>query len=227
MPQPPADVQAPTSTPTTAAPGRPVSSQAPTAAPSPISPQQAEFLRARRSSLSNQLESAQGRRDDVAEELRSDETQAAERPGLQDRLRVLDERLVQIERDIATNGEQLANAPPRMEAISAQSPRGRFSISSNALNVAGLALLIVLAINLSRRFFAPNRGPSRAQSAEIAALNERLNRMENAVDAVAIEVERIGEGQRFLTQAMADPIARRIAEPVAASREELDGSAIR
>ncbi len=36
------------------------------------------------------------------------------------------------------------------------------------------------------------------------ALEERLNRIEHAVDAIAIEVERISEGQRFTTKLLAE-----------------------
>ena len=43
-----------------------------------------------------------------------------------------------------------------------------------------------------------------------AELAERLERIERAVDATAIEVERIGEGQRFLTRALGD---RSVADP--------------
>ena len=41
-------------------------------------------------------------------------------------------------------------------------------------------------------------------------LVERLDRIERAVDVTALEVERIGEGQRFLTRALGD---RALAEP--------------
>jgi hypothetical protein len=50
--------------------------------------------------------------------------------------------------------------------------------------------------------FAPDRAPSRRELADLSALQDRMNKMESSIDAVAIEVERIGEGQRFLTQAM-------------------------
>jgi hypothetical protein len=43
-----------------------------------------------------------------------------------------------------------------------------------------------------------------------ADLTERLDRIERAVDVTALEVERIGEGQRFLTRALGD---RSPAEP--------------
>ena len=46
---------------------------------------------------------------------------------------------------------------------------------------------------------------------ELARLDARLARVEDAVDAIATEVERIGEGQRFLTRLHAE----RLADPAA------------
>ena len=34
--------------------------------------------------------------------------------------------------------------------------------------------------------------------------DERLDRLEQAVDAIAVEMERVGEGQRFMTKLLAD-----------------------
>jgi hypothetical protein len=199
----------------TPAPGQPVSTQAPSQPPAPLAPEQAEFLRLRRTALSNQLESAQERRDEVAEQLRSDETQASERPGLEARLRVLDDRLVQIETEIALNGAQLANAPSRRADQIVGAPAGRAAnriidrVNPNLLTIFGFALLMPFAVQIARRFFAPDRAPrGRNQLAETAEMTARMDKMESALDAVAIEVERIGESQRFLTQAMTDPVAR-------------------
>jgi hypothetical protein len=38
---------------------------------------------------------------------------------------------------------------------------------------------------------------------ELLEATRRMERMEQAIDAVAVEVERISEGQRFVTQLMA------------------------
>lgn len=213
MPQTPqADAQPPAAA--TPAPGQPVVTQAPTAPVGPISNEQAEFLRTRRSALSNQLESAQERRDEVAEQLRSNEIQASERPGLEKRLQVLDERLVDMEREIALNGQQLANAPARGRESTAQPARDPGSTflgraNPNLLTIFGFALLMPLAIQFARRVFGPKSARfDRQAKAEAAALRERMDRMDSAIDAVAIEVERIGEGQRFLTQAMTEGSAR-------------------
>ncbi len=208
-----ADAQAPASA--TPAPGQPVATTAPTAPIGPISPEQAEFLRAKRSALSNQLESVQGRRDEVAEQLRDAETQASERPGLESRLRVLDERLIQIEKDMATNSAELANAPARSRdytqaAQGGGGDRGFLGrVNPNLITIFSFALLMPLAIQFARRVFGPRSARfDRQQQAEAAAVRERMDKMENALEAVAIEVERIGEGQRFLTQAMTDPVSR-------------------
>ncbi len=198
--------------PTPAAPPAPAGvTAAPAQTAPPVAPaapaQSVEFLRARRSALSNQLESVTRRREEVADQLRDEKTQAAERPGLESRLRVLDERLVQLERDIATNSEQLANAPVRSTesgTIAGRAGGQQFIGRTNLVPLFGMALLMPFAIQLARRMFAPNRLPSGAAqlSANTAGLQDRMERLESAVDAVAIEVERIGEAQRFLTQTM-------------------------
>ena len=151
----------------------------------------------------------------LADALRSDETQAAERPGLEERLKVLDQRLVQIEQEIAVNGEQLANAPAEAgsEAVAGVAPSpGRDGFlgraSPNTVVFLSFLLLLPVVVRLSRRFIAPNRRPSRTELAEMAAMRERMDKLDGALDAVAIEVERIGEGQRFLTQAMTENIPR-------------------
>jgi hypothetical protein len=68
-----------------------------------------------------------------------------------------------------------------------------------------LGLLIVIAIPLSiayaRRIWKGKPQPSGPRVDEIAP---RLDRLEQAVDAIAIEIERISEGQRFVTKIMAE-----------------------
>ncbi|HUF26340.1 MAG TPA: hypothetical protein VMM18_05090 [Gemmatimonadaceae bacterium] len=50
----------------------------------------------------------------------------------------------------------------------------------------------------------PRRAPGRGASTDS---DERLMRMENAIDAIAIEVERIAEAQRFTAKLMSDRLA--------------------
>lgn len=163
-----------------------------------------DALRAKRSELSRQISSAQGRRKDVVQELRrADETA---RPGLEQRLAVLDGRIVQLEQEIAENGRALAAAPLALAAEETATEVVRYGPFSSgqltAITIVGtLAVLMPLAFAAARAMMVRARNPKPTpQLLESAA---RLERMEQAIDAVAVEVERISEGQRFVTQLMA------------------------
>ncbi|MFN5202811.1 MAG: hypothetical protein ACK5HM_13505, partial [Gemmatimonas sp.] len=76
-----------------------------------------EALRAKRSELSRQIESAVSRRKGVERDLlKANETT---RPGLEARLKVLDARIVQIEQESAANGRGWAAAPLALAAAEA------------------------------------------------------------------------------------------------------------
>jgi hypothetical protein len=78
--------------------------------------------------------------------------------------------------------------------------------------VAGIFMIIALSLGLpivrsvTKRI---ERGESFRQDPETA---ERLDRIEQAVDAMAVEVERIAEGQRFVTKVLADRSGPVVAE---------------
>jgi hypothetical protein len=74
-------------------------------------------------------------------------------------------------------------------------------IQSFFITVAVIALGIPLMRAFTRRFV--DRPPITPVLA--ANVENRLERIEQAVEAVAIEVERISESQRFLTKLMAEP----------------------
>lgn len=76
-------------------------------------------------------------------------------------------------------------------------------VQSFFLTIAVIALGIPIIRALTRRFVDR---PPLAQGIS-ADLHDRLERIEQAIDTVAIEVERISESQRFLTKLMADPRA--------------------
>jgi len=80
--------------------------------------------------------------------------------------------------------------------------------NSDLLNLiqAGIVSILALGIGLPlgralvQRFVAPKP----ARQLPPLADNERLERIERAVEAIAVEVERIAEGQRFVTRLMAE-----------------------
>jgi hypothetical protein len=53
-----------------------------------------------------------------------------------------------------------------------------------------------------------------------APSDHRLERIEQAIDAMAVEVERIAEGQRFVTKLLSDRGQERVGIPASQSRRE-------
>ncbi|MEO5818022.1 MAG: hypothetical protein ABIT20_22325 [Gemmatimonadaceae bacterium] len=64
-----------------------------------------------------------------------------------------------------------------------------------------VCVLLPIAVAVSLRILRRGAAKVAALPSEIA---ERLGRMESAIEATAIEVERIGEGQRYLTRVLGD-----------------------
>lgn len=170
----------------------------------PMSRGEVSAIRARRSELSSQLISASGRRKDLSEQLRS--ATGADRAGLEQRIGVLDERIVQLESDIAQTGRLLTGAPAgalastRHDQIFAGFESGEilaFGI------VATIFVLAPLAAGAARMMWKrAAAGPVRPSIHP--ETNARLERIEQAVEAIAIEVERVSEGQRFVTKLMSE-----------------------
>lgn len=76
-------------------------------------------------------------------------------------------------------------------------------VQSFFITVAVIALGIPIIRAFTRRFV--DRPPVAPMIS--ADLQDRLERIEQAVDTVAIEVERISESQRYLTKLMTEPRA--------------------
>jgi hypothetical protein len=70
--------------------------------------------------------------------------------------------------------------------------------------VAGMLFVIVLVIGIPIvRAYTKRIERGDALSFSNPETNERLDRIEHAIDAMAVEVERIAEGQRFVTKILA------------------------
>lgn len=178
-------------------------------------------LRAQRRELSDQLVSAAGRRQRLASELQSMPPGPA-RSGLEQRIMVLDQRLAQLESDIAVTGKQLSEAPLGMTSGVGDPFQGG-DIPDNVAAVIGAFTFLVLfpiALAFARRIWKRGSSAPQPQTQLSPQIDQRLERLEQGVDAIAIEIERITEGQRFVTRLLseAEP-ALKIPKTVAASRE--------
>lgn len=175
----------------------------------PQSVQEIAGLRSRRSELGDQLERAWNRRQNITEEI--SEASGVEREGLELRLTVMDQRIAQIEGDIAGTERALTSAQPALLASAAQAEEAAEAAREAArpmlddefvgvLAVISMLMLVPFVFAYTRRIW--KRAP--AARALPAAAESRLERIEQAVESIAVEVERVSEGQRFVTRLMSD-----------------------
>jgi hypothetical protein len=175
-------------------------------------------LRARRELLTQQLEGAVDRRGELANQLTNTSfAEGAIRKGFEQRLQVIDERVVQLERDIVATDRQIAGAPPQLlaeteHAATVQQERDHHD-EDDAVAAGfggfGLGIVALLVAGRVRRWWRRRRGGDAVPAAaRDAGPDPRIDRLAHAVDAIAVEVERIGEGQRFVTQLLAESRAR-------------------
>lgn len=204
--QPPQTVATPTIT--VSVPGVGVLSGVPTTAA------EVQALRAKRAELSNQLESAASRRARLSSSL--DDKEGADRAGIEARIGVLDKRIMQLEADIAETGRQLTLAPSALVASTGSSRDFGGFDSSVAPVLFVLFVLAPMALAAARLMWKRARVP--AKPAGSPDDSRRLERLEQGMDAIAIEVERISEGQRFVTRLLSEahdapiPVSQRIGD---------------
>jgi hypothetical protein len=180
----------------------------------PATAQEVRALKARRSELSDQLNSATNRRREVARQLQS--ASGADRTGLEQRLGVLDARIARLEADIDETGQQLASAPVALVAHPDPVRNPGPTIAMNAVPILIVFTIFVLcpiALAAARSIWKRGSHPRPTTDRDTTL---RLERMEQAMDAIAIEIERVSEGQRFVTRLLAEGKAPM---PIAASQQ--------
>ena len=65
----------------------------------------------------------------------------------------------------------------------------------------GTIIIVTLGVPLVRSYTRKQDAQSKVN---VPQIDERLSRIEDAIEAMAIEVERISEGQRFVTRLLAE-----------------------
>jgi hypothetical protein len=76
----------------------------------------------------------------------------------------------------------------------------------NSGDIAGFLITTVITLSVTVLLVVRMRTRARNQvgSPELREILARLERVEQAIDAVAVEAERISEGQRFTTKLLAE-----------------------
>ena len=176
--------------------------------------------------LREELQDAASRRASASERLREADLEA--RAGLIGRLNILDGRIMSIENEISTLNAQLSTAPALSRIGAAEIAENNEpnpgqiaqSVAQDLIPIVAILSVFVLApiaIAISRLIWKRATNAPRAAAAPDQATQQRLEQLQQAVDAIAIEVERISEGQRFVTKIMSDrSIGAGPAEPVRA-----------
>lgn len=214
--------QLPSPPPPPAPPAEPViqvQAGAPVAANDPVAVLQG--LKAQRSELRSQLETLEEMRRDLGRELNRQPQTEAQRAGVEKRLADVDERIAATDKQIAAADAQVAAATAVPGAVVEEPPVFVQNSGPDAEDIVGMtllflfALLLPMAIAYSRRIW---RRSAKVVAGLPGEVMERFTRLEQSVDAIAVEVERIGEGQRFMTRVLSDPAIT--AELMAAERRE-------
>jgi hypothetical protein len=180
--------------------------------------------RAAREELANQLERLEERRRELSQELRRG-AEGENRQGIETRISALDQRITDVEKQIAAADDAVAKATAIPGAVveHPEPPPPPDRGPPEGVVVMSLAftmfVLFPLTISYARRLW---RRGAIAVAELPKVLAERLTRLDQAVDAIAIEVERISEGQRFLTKVMTDSNAARALGTGAAEPIEID-----
>lgn len=189
---------------------------------SQLTAQDVRAMRVRLNDLRSELQDAAERRNSVAGRLR--EADPSARAGYEARLQALDTRIVSIENEITTIVQRMGTAPSEALATVPRFNPGRQMGPDVVIPVAGILGVFVflpLSIGLSRFLWRRANNPPRSALSD-PAVHQRLEQLQQAVDTIAIEVERISEGQRFVTKLLNEKaIGSGAAEPVHARKPAL------
>lgn len=163
-----------------------------------------QTLVSQRRELSQQLNNVTTRRSELVNQIRSAPDGPA-RTGLEEHLKVLDQRILQLESQLATTGQQLAGAPADLVRIAEEHAytTGNSDAWEEGLAVGGgTVLAFFVIIGAWKRFRGKRR--RRQSTPALAESDARMERLERGMEAIAIEVERISEGQRFVTRILSE-----------------------
>jgi len=167
-----------------------------------------DVLRAQRRELQSQLDALEGTRSQLTQRLDAMPNNSPVRSEMAGRVAEVNQRIATVEQMIASNEQQMASSS--FPAIAEVPPPTFFpppEIPNQVWPLAALFIMVAilpLSIALARRVWRQSTRPAQTVPGDMA---ERLNRMEVAIESTAVEVERIGEGQRYLTRLLGNRAA--------------------
>ena len=181
-----------------------------------------QALVAKRAELEMQIETVTDRRQELEQQL--EDASGATRTGLEARIRLLDERATRLEQQVLENDELIAQsiaggAATGQAGTTVASETKLFTREDMGAAMVGEALVLVLFFVWLYR-----RGMRRARerfSRGAPGDAHRIEQLQNSVDAIAVEVERISEGQRFVSKMLNEGSAQPISVGMREAEEAL------
>lgn len=191
----------------------------------PQTREQVEELLGQRNELTDQLSNVTARRNQLSNSIVS-APQGASRTGLEARIRLLDDRILQLETDLAVIGRKLSAATPELLGATEQpgENQGGGDDFEQGILAGGFFTLLLFPVALLYARRRWRRGAAKRSGQTAAGSPDRFDRLEQGIEAIAIEVERVSEGQRFVTKLLSESqspvgLSHRIPQPVAQSQE--------
>jgi len=167
-----------------------------------------------RDELNNQMDRLKDERRDITNRLQGEEPiAAADKAGLEKRLNTLDGRIEALDKQIAQADAQVATAASVPGAIVERPPEPRQMPPEAPFVLGGIFMFVAIfpiSIAFARRIW---RRSAAAVSALPHDIVERFTQIDQAVESIAVEVERIGEGQRFITRVLSEQKQPALVEP--------------
>jgi hypothetical protein len=201
------------------------SSQLPTPPPAPsppslptvVAPGSLAALQAQLVDLNVQLTGLRAERTGLRRQLESMLQSNPARPQVQAKDAEVGLKIANVEGQVAVVQAQIASK--QGTTVIGFPPRGGFGQANmraemKVAYVLSFVILVPLALALARRIWrgAPRPAPVTSDP----EISTRLGRLEQAVDTIAIEIERISEGQRFMTKIMAERPSPQASQPTTA-----------
>jgi hypothetical protein len=179
-------------------------------------------FQAQRDELSSQLEHLTEERRSLTEQLHEDASPVV-RSGLEARVAEVDKQIQGVDKQLTEANANVAQAASVPGAVVIPPPYHNPGPPDEAWVLGGLFIVVVLfplSFAMARRIWRKSTGAVMQIPKDIS---DRLTRLDQAVDSIAVEVERIGEGQRFVTRVLAERdhvLGGGPAQPVNAAAQE-------
>jgi hypothetical protein len=172
----------------------------------PLATPQAVYqgFKAQRRELGRQMDELQSTRENISSQLQDPKVTGADRKGLETQVGNVDTQIGSLQKQLADADAAVAKAAGVPGAAVDPPEPPRTGVPDEAWVLGGMFIVIVflpLSIAFARRIWKRSGQIVAALPKEIA---DRLGRVEQTVEATAIEVERIGEGQRFMTKVLTE-----------------------